>query len=234
MLAYLLKCDLALYVISSRVGLRQADFQFLQELRRMGLGEHLIFVLNLDLADHKDAADCEVLTARVRRELAPWVPEPKLCAFSALQVLLERRRETGVLASHEEALLSLWQADPGKTEMSRRGWEEFRALFLRTVEEVRARRQAGGALPQVLMVARGLAEQVEWARRLLDQDAGAYRELAAKLTARRQPSRRSGPACTRPWRVPPAIWGRSSNTGWMPFFMSRAAGRPPEQFCAQL
>lgn len=186
-LAYLLKCDLALYVISSRMGLRQADFQFLQELRRMGLGEHLIFVLNLDLADHKDAADCEALIARVRRELAPWVPEPRLCAFSALQVLLQRRREAGDLDPQEEALLALLQADPGKSELSLRGWEKFHDLFRQTVEEVRARRLMGGALPQVLMVARGLAEQVDWARRLLDRDAGAYRELATKLQARRQP-----------------------------------------------
>jgi len=186
-LAYLLKCDLAVYVISSRMGLRQADFQFLQELRRMGLGEHLLFVLNLDLADHKDAADCEALAARVRRELTPWVPTPRLCAFSALEVLLKRRREAGGLEPQEEALLALWQADPGKTGLSRRGWEEFQLLFRRSLEEVRARRQAGGALPQVLMVARGLAEQVEWARRLLNRDAGAYRELAARLQARRQP-----------------------------------------------
>ncbi len=186
-LAYLLKCDLALYVISSRMGLRQADFQFLQELRRMGMGEHLIFVLNLDLGDHRDAADCEALIARVRRELAPWVPKPRLCAFSALQVLLERRREAGGLAPQEEAFLALVQGDPGKSELSRRGWEEFQGLFRQAVEGVRAGRLAGGALPQVLMVAKGLAEQVDWARRLLDRDAGAYRELAARLQARRQP-----------------------------------------------
>ncbi len=41
-LAYLLKSDLALYVISSRVGLRQADFQFSRELKRMGLLPHIL------------------------------------------------------------------------------------------------------------------------------------------------------------------------------------------------
>ena len=51
-LAYLIKSDLALYVVSSRVGLRQADFQFLAELKRMGLMPHILVLLNLDLGEH--------------------------------------------------------------------------------------------------------------------------------------------------------------------------------------
>ena len=186
-LAYLLRCDLALYVISSRMGLRKADFQFLQELKRMGLGEHLLFVLNLDLTDHQDVADCEALTARVRRELAPLVPGLRLAAFSALKVLLQRRRAGGGLDPAEEALLALWERDPEKNAYSDRGWQEFQTLLREALEEVRERRRHGGALTQVRMVARGLAEQVEWARALLDRDAGAFRELADKLTARRRP-----------------------------------------------
>ena len=51
-LAYLIKSDLVLYVVSSRVGLRQADFQFLAELKRMGLMPHILALLNLDLGEH--------------------------------------------------------------------------------------------------------------------------------------------------------------------------------------
>ena len=56
-LAYLIKSDLALYVVSSRVGLRQADFQFLAELKRMGLMPHILALLNLDLGEHTSYAE---------------------------------------------------------------------------------------------------------------------------------------------------------------------------------
>ncbi len=186
-LAYLLRCDLALYVVSSRVGLRRADFQFLQELKRMGLGEHLLFVLNLDLTDHQSAADCQEVAARVRRELAPLVPEPRMAAFSALKLLLERRRLSGGLDPKEEALLQLWAADPHKSAVSDAGWQTFQAAFTETLTALKSRRQAGGSLTQVQMVARGLTEQAELALRLLSRDAGAFRELAEKLAARRPP-----------------------------------------------
>ncbi len=185
-LAYLLTCDLGIYVISSRVGLRRADFQFLQELNRMGLGEHLLFVLNLDLTEHQSEADCQALAARVRRELAGLLPHPRMASFSALKLLLEGRRAAGDLEPGEEGLLTLWAADPAKVALSDAGWREFRASLQESLEAVKTRRLAGGSLTQVHMVARGLAEQVQLARTVLGQDAGAFRELAGKLEARRQ------------------------------------------------
>ncbi len=187
-LSYLLTCDLALYVISSRIGLRQADFQFLQELKRMGLGEHLLFVLNLDLTDHQNVQDCQAVTQRVGRELAQIVPRPRLAAFSALKLLLERRRAAAGLDPAEEALLQFWgQQDPAKGALSDAEWDRFQALLKDTLETLKSRREAGGSLPQVQMVARGLAEQAEVALRLLSREAGVFRELAEKLAARRQP-----------------------------------------------
>ena len=46
---YLIGADLVIYVISSRVGLRQADYKFLTDLKRMRLLANCVFVLNLDL-----------------------------------------------------------------------------------------------------------------------------------------------------------------------------------------
>ncbi len=46
---YLIGADLVIYVVSSRIGLRQADYKFLTDLKRMRLWENCVFVLNLDL-----------------------------------------------------------------------------------------------------------------------------------------------------------------------------------------
>ena len=77
-LAYLLKSDLALYVISSRVGLRQADFQFFRELKRMGLAPHILSLLNLDLGEHTSFEELDRIRERVRRNSAPGSPR---CGF---------------------------------------------------------------------------------------------------------------------------------------------------------
>uniref|UniRef100_A0A7V4LBZ1 ATP-binding cassette domain-containing protein n=1 Tax=Desulfobacca acetoxidans TaxID=60893 RepID=A0A7V4LBZ1_9BACT len=123
-LAYLVRCDLVLYIISSRVGLRQGDFQFLTELKRMGLLPHVYFLLNVDLAEHRQVEEIQGLKERVRRELAPLAPEADCYAFSALELLLRRRREAGeALGPREQALMAVWEADPASTAYSR---EEFR------------------------------------------------------------------------------------------------------------
>ena len=79
-LAYLVKSDLALYVISSRVGLRQADFQFLSELQRMGLAPHILSLLNLDLGEHTSFEELDRIRDRVAQELGSLAaPGAALC-----------------------------------------------------------------------------------------------------------------------------------------------------------
>src|SRR4030042_1172059 len=90
-LSYLIKSDLALYVVSSRVGLRQADFQFLAELKRMGLMPHILALINLDLGEHTSYAEMVKLRDRVAQELSSWQPDPRVYALSALKLLLDRR-----------------------------------------------------------------------------------------------------------------------------------------------
>ena len=108
-LAYLIKSDLVLYVVSSRVGLRQADFQFLAELKRMGLMPHILPLLNLDLGEHSSYGEVEKIRDRVAQELSSWQPDPRVYAFSALKLLLDRR----------QARARAWT--PGKPRSSRCG-----------------------------------------------------------------------------------------------------------------
>jgi Dynamin family len=187
-LAYLLKTDLVLYVISSRIGLRKADFQFLAELKRMGLGDHLLFLLNVDITEHRELADLEQLRERVREELAPWLPEPRLAAFSALKVLLERRQSQGeALEPRETALLQVWAADQEMVAFIGREFQQFTQDFEEALKRLQRQRLLGGSLSQVQMVARGVREQIELTQGLLRQDLGVFQEMEARLKERRQP-----------------------------------------------
>ena len=187
-LAYLVRCDLVLYIISSRVGLRQGDFQFLTELKRMGLLPHVYFLLNVDLAEHRQVEEIQGLKERVRRELAPLAPEADCYAFSALELLLRRRREAGeALGPREQALMAVWEADPASTAYSREEFRRFAEDWRAGLSRLREERLAGGGFSQVDMVARGLREQVELALQLSGQDLAALQKLEERLQQARRP-----------------------------------------------
>ncbi len=187
-LAYLVKCDLALYVVSSRVGLRQADFQFLGELKRMGLMPHVLSVLNLDLGEHESLDEVRRLRDRVAQEMAPWQPEPRVYAFSALKLLLDRRRGRGEsLDPRETGLLAVWDMDGAAARFSDQEAARFQGDLQAAIRTLQGRRLAGGSLSQVQMVARGIREQLELTQGLLSQDLEAIKRVESHLQARRQP-----------------------------------------------
>lgn len=187
-LAYLVKCDLALYVVSSRVGLRQADFQFLGELKRMGLAPHILSILNLDLGEHASLDEIRRLRDRVAGELTSWQPQPRVYAFSALKLLLDRRRRRGEdLDQREAGLLSVWTLDGDAARFADQEAARFQEELQEAVQRLQGRRLAGGSLSQVQMVARGLKEQLELTRGLLGQDLEALKRVESHLQARRRP-----------------------------------------------
>jgi hypothetical protein len=187
-LAYLIKSDLVFYVISSRVGLRQADFQFLAELKRMGLIPHTVTLLNLDLGEHTSFGEVIKIRDRVSQELSSWQPEPRIYAFSALKLLLDRRQGRGEgLDPREAAVLKVWATDPDSAAFSDREACRFDQDLQTALANLRTRRLAGGSLAQVQMVARGLREQLELTQDLLTRGLDAIKDLEARLEARRQP-----------------------------------------------
>jgi len=187
-LAYLIKSDLVLYVISSRVGLRQADFQFLAELKRMGLVTHFLALLNLDLGEHGSLSEVVRTKHRVIQELSAWHPNPRLYAFSALKLLLNRRRDRGEsLDAKEAGLLSVWATDPESVAFSDQEFARFETDLKTALADLRSRRLAGGSLSQVQMVARGIREQFLLTQDLLTKGLEAIKEMEARLEARRRP-----------------------------------------------
>jgi hypothetical protein len=189
-LAYLIKSDLVLYVISSRVGLRQADFQFLTELKRMGLTPHILPLLNLDLGEHTSAGEVVKMRDRVVGELSSWQPDPQVYAFSALKLLLDRRQARGEeLDPREAAVLKVWATDPDSAAFSDKEAARFEKDLKAALANLRTRRLAGGSLAQVQMVARGLSQQLELTQDLLARGLEAIKELETRLEARSQPLR---------------------------------------------
>jgi len=187
-LTYLLKSDLVLYVVSSRVGLRQGDFQFITEIKRMGLLSHTWFLLNLDLAELRGVEEIEALRNRLRQELAPLAVDSSQFAFSALDLLLRRRREKGEkLASREKLLLDVWDTYPEAARFSGEEIQRFSGELGAALTHLRKKRLAGGSLSQVQMVARGMREQMDLALGLTGKDLAVFQNLEERIKARRVP-----------------------------------------------
>jgi len=114
-----------IYVISSRIGLRQADYQLLEHLRGLGLETRLLFVLNLDLDAHRDETELRAMTRRCREELHELGFNQPLYAFSALALYWTRSARPEALGAFEKERLERWQQEEQKFALAREGAESF-------------------------------------------------------------------------------------------------------------
>ncbi len=156
---YLLESHLVLYVVSSRVGLREADLRFLRDIKALGLAATTRFVVNADLGELESAEELVAVARTVSEQVAALVPSPgPVHTVSALRALLEARARGGEdLGRKDRLLLELWAESPaaGLDAYDRflewlagevdRGREER----LRAVREDAARRAAGALRSRV-------------------------------------------------------------------------------------
>ncbi len=126
---YLLITHLVIYVISSRMGLREADIRFLSMLKKMGVAANLVFVLNCDLGEHSSLDELESMEKKVCQQLALLVDDPQLYTFSALYRLLNANCDD--LELKDKHRLEQWRLEQ---EMVRRS-EQVTGRFLGYLEE---------------------------------------------------------------------------------------------------
>jgi len=181
---YLHRAHLLLYVISSRTGLRRADVQFLSMLRRMGILENVLFVVNVDFNEHPTLPELLRLLERVREELSLQVAEPALYAFSALYHLFSRIGER--LSPKERKLFEGWQADADMAAWSEREMCRFQEEFDRLLERQAGRLFWQNPVEQLRGIAAGLSRWAAVGGELLGRDAEEVRRLHERLRRRRE------------------------------------------------
>lgn len=176
---YLLGCHFIFYVISSRTGLREADFKLLDFIKTLRMFSHTLFVLNTDLDTHPNREDFERMVERVRTELGWVVPNPRLFAFSALYHLAEQ--PGGSLCERERRRLELWREDEGLSLCTQKGFGEFREHVARRIAEQRARIVIGSGLSRLNLVAGSILDTVGAQKRFMDQNLGSLKKSTGQL-----------------------------------------------------
>ncbi len=126
-LHYVQESSLILYCISSRTGLRQADMQFLELIRKLGLADKIIFINNCDLSEHETLEDLLAIENQTRQDVGLLVQAPEIYSFSALLDLfctMEKR-----LSRRNRKRLDLWQEDTAMAGYCKKSAGQFFARF---------------------------------------------------------------------------------------------------------
>jgi hypothetical protein len=183
---YLLSSHYILYLISSRVGLRQADLKLIEAIRILRMLPQTLFVFNADFDEHEDADALQQLQERVREELSLVVGEPKIYTFSSLFQLLEAEESLNHLSPRERRRLEGWYDEEAMVEISRRDYEYFRNDLKTLVNSQRNRVLFGGVLSHLQRVSQSMKDSVHTRQRLLSKDQEELQVLADEIKISQQ------------------------------------------------
>ncbi len=122
---YLISSQLVIYVISSRIGIREADVRFLHIIKKMGMIDDVIFVLNCDFDEHDSVEDMLSLLKKTQQELSIFKEKPHIFAFSALFNLLKEIEKKGDLSERDQIKFERWKLDSDLVRFSDSETQKF-------------------------------------------------------------------------------------------------------------
>lgn len=181
---YLLGCHFILYVISSRIGLREADFRLLDFIKTLRMFPQTLFVLNVDLNEHPHMDDINGMIERVRSELGWVITAPRIFAFSALYQLLSQCSHDmeGPVRGH----FLLWKNIPELAEFSESGFTEFREQVEKRISGQRSRVLLGSGLSRLSMVSGSIRDSVRVQRDFMEQRLCGLNECASQFASKQK------------------------------------------------
>jgi GTPase SAR1 family protein len=181
---YLRMAHLLVYVISSRTGLRRADIKFLSMIKKMGILDNILFVLNCDFSEHPSIEELRSLAGRVAEELSLIKPAPELFAFSALFNLFAS--QDGGLSDKDRRRFEAWRAEPELVEFSRQESARFSSAFDETLTRKRYTLLYQNPIERMSAVNAGMSNWIGVNRDILSRDASTAGEIAGRIRKHRE------------------------------------------------
>jgi dynamin family protein len=177
---YLVRTHLIVYVISSRTGLRQADIKFLSMIKKMGIMDNMLFVLNCDFSEHDSIDDLNRLVARAEEELALIKPDPVLFPISALYNLFKSRKEA--LPQRDRQRLSQWKKEKALTGFSDLNADQFMSAFYDKVTSGRSSLLLKNNVERLNVIVSGVKDWVKINHEIFSRDAESAGKIIDKIT----------------------------------------------------
>ncbi|MCD6186277.1 MAG: dynamin family protein [Deltaproteobacteria bacterium] len=182
---YLFYANLIIYVISSRTGLRQADIKFLSIIKKMGIMDNMIFVINCDFNEHDTITDLTQLIKNIKKELSIFLNHPEVYSFSALLNLFKSINSNSAsrngLKEKELAKLNQWKGDKEFYEFSNRGTESFEASFTKKLTQERYSLLLKNHIERFGIIAAGIKNYVCINQKILGQDSSNAKKIIKGL-----------------------------------------------------
>jgi GTPase SAR1 family protein len=176
---YLISAHLIVYVVSSRTGLREADIRFLSIIKRMGILDNILFVVNCDFSEHDTVQDLNLLVQKVEQELALIKPDPKLFSFSSLCTLFKSIPEQ--LSRKDRDRLAQWESQEMFLTCSIRERERFLAVFQNQIAGERLSLLLKNHLEKLAVVAAGIKHWISLSLKILSGDLNHAGRIMEKI-----------------------------------------------------
>jgi GTPase SAR1 family protein len=173
---YLQQAHLIIYVVSSRTGVREADIKFLSIIRKMGLIENLLFVVNTDISEHESVNDLQILAGRVSGELGLIASAPELYTFSALYRLFGEIRES--LTEKDQLRLAQWDKQREIVGFSKAEQQRFTRDLEQRLVRKRYQLMLKSQIERHGVILAGVSDWIGINRELLSRSDGDARRIA--------------------------------------------------------
>lgn len=176
---YLLQTHFIIYVISSRTGLRQADIRFLSMIKKMGIMENIMFIVNCDFTEHDNMVDLTSLVEKISDEISLLKSDPDLFVFSSLFNLFKEKESN--LAEKERARLELWKNEEELPQFSDTETERFYELFNAKIREERYQLLLKNHVERLRLIVTGIENWAGVSKGIVTGDADAVDETIRKV-----------------------------------------------------
>lgn len=176
---YLLVTNLIVYVISSRTGLRRADIRFLSMIKKVGILDNILFVINCDFSEHDSLDDLKALVARIYDELSMIKKAPDVYTFSTLYNLFNFNANE--LSAKDKARLDQWREDTDLVEFANQGLVKFETVFKEKLSRKRNSLLYKNHLERLNVIISGIDNWLGINSEILNKDAKSAREIINKL-----------------------------------------------------
>ncbi|MCD6585978.1 MAG: hypothetical protein J7K96_09490, partial [Desulfobacteraceae bacterium] len=185
---YLLLSNLLIYVISSRTGIRQADINFLSMIRKMGIIDHIIFVVNCDLSEHESYDELQALIGKVKEDLAIIKKDPEVYAYSALFSLFNVNQEN--LSSKDFQRLTQWEGEEKIIAFSHTQEKKFITNLREVVTRQRYALLFNNHFERLKMIVSGLNHWIRVNQDVLSKGADEVSRLLKKIKSQQKKTNR--------------------------------------------
>ena len=177
-LTYLESSNLIIYCISSRIGLRQSDITFLNQIKNLGFLENIIFINNCDLTEHENLDDLIKIETSIQQTLEFLEIHPQIFSFSSLYNLFLNLESK--LNKKDKNRLKFWQEEKKIVQYCDLKTKEFNSLFKQIIDKNRHEILISNYLKRLDIIMSQLDQKINIYLDLLSSDK--LKEETAKLT----------------------------------------------------